>query len=251
MEAENSYGLIRIGLLIRMLSNVHGDDKGSMLIQSFAQLSEHLENGRFPVSGSGLELFRKRFEELAALEPDAVIGDDLAEGLCEIAAVFEKIVYAEASTKKIYVLPQRRFNADSLLSNPQNLLKAGSFQKLSAIAQVDFASAGRCLLFGEATAGAFHILRATEETLRLYYFHHRRSNRLTKPLWGPILSELRAKKTSKPPKVLLDSLDMVRGMYRNPTQHPDATYDIESAQDLFGVCLDLIGEMASELPKPA
>jgi len=59
-------------------------------------------------------------------------------------------------------------------------------------------------------------------------------------------NELRAKKTNKPPKVLLDSLDMVRNSYRNPTQHPEAKYDINEAQDLFGICLDSMSKMASE-----
>jgi len=66
-------------------------------------------------------------------------------------------------------------------------------------------------------------------------------------MWGPMITELRAKRTNRPPQVLLDSLDNIRVYYRNPTQHPDAIYDIDSAQDLFGVCIDVIGKMASEL----
>ena len=66
-------------------------------------------------------------------------------------------------------------------------------------------------------------------------------------MWGPMTNELRAKKSKKPPDVVLNSLDLVRTSYRNPTQHPDATYDIQSAQDLMGVCIDLVNRMTSEL----
>lgn len=130
----------------------------------------------------------------------------------------------------------------------QKLLKKGVFEKLTKIAKNDFRSSCRCLLFGEATAAAFHVLRATEEVLRLYYFSHKKSKRLKKPMWGPMTLELRNKKKNKPPDVTLASLDLVREKYRNPTQHPDAAYDVESAQDLLGVCIDLINKMAEELP---
>ena len=68
-------------------------------------------------------------------------------------------------------------------------------------------------------------------------------------MWGPMTSELRAKKSNKPSDTILNSLDLVRTSYRNPTQHPESKYDIESAQDLFGVCIDLINKMAIELEK--
>lgn len=66
-------------------------------------------------------------------------------------------------------------------------------------------------------------------------------------MWGNMLDQLRAKTKNKPPEILLNSLDLIRNAYRNPTQHPQATYEIDSAQDLFGVCLDAIGKMGSEL----
>ncbi len=66
-------------------------------------------------------------------------------------------------------------------------------------------------------------------------------------MWTNMLDQLKAKKRDKPPKPLLDSLDMIRANYRNPTQHPEATYNIDSAQDLMGVCVDLINKMTKDL----
>jgi hypothetical protein len=54
---------------------------------------------------------------------------------------------------------------------------------------------------------------------------------------------------SAPPKVLLDHLDGIRTNFRNPTQHPDATYDIHEAQDLFSVCVDAVNRAARCEPK--
>ena len=66
-------------------------------------------------------------------------------------------------------------------------------------------------------------------------------------MWANMVEQLKAKTRNKPPATLLNSLDLIRSAYRNPTQHPEATYEIDSSQDLFGVCLDVIGKMGSEL----
>jgi hypothetical protein len=70
-------------------------------------------------------------------------------------------------------------------------------------------------------------------------------------MWGNMIDQLKAKakakSKNKPPASLLASLDLIRTAYRNPTQHPEAIYEIDSAQDLFGVCLDVVGKMAEEL----
>ena len=121
------------------------------------------------------------------------------------------------------------------------------FEKLEEIARTDISSACRCILFGEATAAAFHVLRATESVLTSYYYKHRKQKRLSNPMWANMVDQLRAKAKNKPPAALIAALDNIRTAYRNPTQHPKATYQIDSAQDLFGVCLDAIGKMGEEL----
>jgi len=192
--------------------------------------------------------FLKMVESVIGLaSDDTQLGAKVAEMVRVQSNVIEKVIFAEASIKKIYILPNRRFNSEYLLSSPERLLKDGAYDKLDEIARQDIASACRCILFGEATAAAFHILRATESVLKSYYWQYKKQNRLAKPMWGPMLKELQAKTKNKPPQTLLTSLDLIRSAYRNPTQHPEAMYEIDSAQDLFGVCLDVIGKMAAEL----
>jgi hypothetical protein len=247
---QNSYLYIRIGLAIRLLRNVTPEDTKALALGSLRALYEELQQANFQVTIAAMdsESFLGMLAALNALENDSdELGDALASWVRTQLANIETIIFPESAIKKIYVLPNRRFNSEYLLSSPQSLLKDGAFEKLEEVAKQDIASACRCILFGEATAAAFHILRATESVLKSYYFHHKRQKRLAKPMWGPMVSELRAKTKSKPPTSLLSSLDLIRTAYRNPTQHPEATYEIDSAQDLFGVCLDAIGKMASEL----
>lgn len=249
MIVQNSYVYIHIGLCLRLLRNVVATDKPPLATKTIDLLVANLQKGNFEVSLAAMKSvsFGDMHKALKGADTEKPLGDSLSSDVSSEFSTLENIVFAEAITKKIYVLPSRRFNTEYLLSSPEKLLKGGSFTKLEEIAKLDFASSCRCILFGEATAAAFHILRATESVLKSYYFHHRRQKRLPKPMWGPMLDQLRAKTRNRPSEPLLASLDLIRSAYRNPTQHPEAIYEIDSAQDLFGVCLDVIGKMTEEL----
>lgn len=248
MIHTNSYPYILIGLLTRLLVNVSRTYPSKHAKDNVKTLKLKLKEGGFTVTLAFMtgNAYGDMEQALYALPDDGPIGELYFQVIAHFKT-FENVLYAEATTKQLYVLPTRRFNSDILLSDPGKLLKPGAFAKLEDIAKGDLGSAGRCILFGEATAAAFHLLRATESVLTSYYFHHRRHKRLPKPMWGPMTEQLRAKKSNKPSKTLLDTLDMIRNSYRNPTQHPTATYEIDGAQDLMGVCLDAIGKMADEL----
>jgi len=231
-----------------MLRNIDAAHGSSFALQIIETMNRNLLEGGFDVSLSAMR--SSAFAEMnnaLKIASEGKLSSSLVSDIKEEFSGLEKVVFAEAITKKIYVLPNRRFNTEYLLSEPSKLLKNGAFEKLEEIARIDFSSSCRCILFGEATAAAFHILRATESVLKSYYFHHRRKDRLKTPMWGPMTQQLRAKSKNKPSETLLNSLDLVRTAYRNPTQHPEAIYEIDSAQDLFGVCLDLIGKMCEEL----
>jgi len=246
---QNTYVYIQIGLCLRLLRNITAADRASLTQKSMETLRTKLTQGNFEVSLAAMTSvdFKTMAKEVADADAEKPLPASLISTVKSEFSSLENVVFAEAVTKKIYILPSRRFNTEYLLSDPAKLLKAGSFAKLEEIAKSDFASSCRCILFGEATAAAFHILRATESVLKTYYFHHRRQNRLSKPMWGNMVDQLRSKKKNKPPEALLASLDLIRTAYRNPTQHPEASYEIDSAQDLFGVCLDVIGKMTEEI----
>lgn len=249
MIVQNTYVYIQIGLCLRLLRNVTATSKPEIAITSIETLKENLQIAGFDVSLAAMTSVAHgdMMELLEGADKDKVTPPLIISKIKDQFSSLEKVVFAEAITKRIYILPARRFNAEYLLNDPSKLLKNGAFEKFESIAKSDFTSSCRCILFGESTAAAFHILRATESVLKSYYYHHRKQNRLDKPMWGNMVDQLRAKSRNKPPESLLASLDLIRKAYRNPTQHPEAIYDIDSAQDLFGVCLDVIGKMSNEL----
>lgn len=248
MDKKTSYNYIQVGLLVRYNSSFDATDSKEKIIDGLESLKEALVDIGFNVSLQLLQyLINNTNMMMKDLQPSDKITDAYLEEYKREMFSLEDTIFAEAGTKYVHIMPNRRFVSEYLLEKPHKLLKDTVFGKLSDIAKYDFSSACRCISYGEATASAFHILRATEETLKQYYFKYKKTKRLDKPMWGPMTNELRAKKTNKPNETVLSALDVVRVSYRNPTQHPEAKYDIESAQDLLGVCIDLINKMAFEL----
>ncbi|MDQ8038296.1 MAG: hypothetical protein REI12_12800, partial [Pedobacter sp.] len=164
MLAQDSYEYIKIGLALRLLRNANKSYTSTFVIDVLKDLKGVLEKADFAVSIAFTK--SSEYEEieagLGALEENSEVGEVLCKKITTHSTKMESVVFAEALTKKIYVLPSRRFNTDVLLNHPDRLLKDGLFERLEDIAQSDIASACRCILFGEATAAAFHILRATE-----------------------------------------------------------------------------------------
>jgi len=250
MKISSTYGLIYIGLLIRLLRSITEDTPVDFVIDNIKKLEEELGEFDLYVSLNALQNINRIQDAIAELEKkkkEDIIGKENCRIIEEEMGIIEKIVFSEATTKKIYVVPQRRYNEKYLLDEPHKLLKQGVFEKFSEMGKFDFTSACRCLAFGEGTACAFHILRATEDCLKRLYFHFKKTKRLEKPMWGPMTSELRAKREPKPEDTLLNTLDVIRNSYRNPTQHPQVTYDIDSAQDLVGLCIDCLNKMTQYL----
>ncbi len=249
MKSRSSYAYVLIGLLLRLLANVTSSATKEFVVGEIGKLKESLINAGYNVSRSNFvsNSFADIEQELLKLDDDDEIGDKVQDLLEKEMSILERIVFSEGITKKVYVIPERRFNSNFLMNEQEKLFKSGIFKKLPELAIFDIKSSCRCILFGEGTAAAFHILRATEGVLKSYYCHHIKRDRLEKAMWGPMLIKLRGTKKNKPPKELLDNLDSIRVSYRNPTQHPEEKYDIDDAQDLFGRCSEVIGKMASEL----
>ena len=250
METHDSYGLILIGLLIRFFRSISEVTTVADTKSGIKGLERELRKSEFRVSLAGMDnidVINKIKSDLENKSDNEPIGKEMKTSLNHIMESIENIVFSEAKTRKIFVIPQRRYNGDFLLNRYSELLKPNVFEKLSEMAQYDFGSACRCLIFGESTACAFHILRATEDTLKQYYYRYIKNKRLTPPMWSPMTLALRAKKKNKPEPLILNSLDIIRTAYRNPTQHPEVRYDIDSAQDLLGLCIDVLNKMALSL----
>ena len=153
---------------------------------------------------------------------------------------------AELKGLQAYTVTPKRIDTTKLIEEIPGLLAPDVFSKLPDIARYDLNEAGVCIAFDRPTAAAFHLMRATESVLRAFYHALVKRNRV-REMWGPIIKDLRGRRKARPYEVLLNHLDHIRHSFRNPTQHPDAIYDIHEVQDLWELCIDAINRMSKAL----
>lgn len=235
--------------LLRNLSHgisVHGEDGLLSDIDDFFHVIDQL----------GLEVTKKVGQDLndiadyaRQLPEKAIVDAALADRVEKAVNKLDATLDAELRQRYAYILTPKRFREKDLLNTPEKLFTVGVFDKLSDMAKYDFREACRCIAFDFPTAAAFHLMRGTESVLNHYYRCIVKQKRLKKPTWNPMIEQIRKRKKNKPPKTLIDHLDNIRHNFRNPTQHPEATYDIEQSEDLLFVCIDVVNRMVKDMHK--
>lgn len=246
MEARSIYEYIWFGTCLRYLQDaVEGTDlRGDgLILWNIDAFVGYLERFKLNVTRRAADAELAPFRAFLETTPeDYSLTDNDARELRRITGDVRKTLEAEAEGAVAYILRDKRYDVNKLLVNVPALLDDGVFAWLPEIARHDLAEAGRCIAMEAPTAAAFHLLRGTESALRQFYCAVVRRGRVVL-MWGPMVTSLRARQRRRPPEALLDHLDNIRRSFRNPTQHPEKTYDIEEAQNLFGLCADVLSRM--------
>lgn len=170
-----------------------------------------------------------------------------AEFLIKTMNKIREVFEAEVMRVYTFVTSDKRYDIKRLLDSIELIFAPEIFEKLPPVAQYDFQEAGRCIAFERPTAAAFHILRATEDVLRIYYTYFI-AKVPKKKTWGNLIYELQNNDAEKKPdSTTINHLENLGKSFRNPTQHPDKIYDIQQSQDLLGVSIDVVNRMIKEI----
>lgn len=172
-----------------------------------------------------------------------MLSESQADALEEIISEVRPTLEAEMKGFSVFLITPKRIDVNKLLDDIPSLFPPTIYSAMPKIAQYDFSEAGRCIAFERPTAAAFHILRGTEAVLRNFYCTLIKQRRVNPLLWGPVVSDLRKRNKTKGYVTLYNNLDNIRVSFRNPTQHPEALYDIHEAQDLWSLCMDVVNRM--------
>jgi hypothetical protein len=183
--------------------------------------------------------FKSKLEDSKA----EFLTEELASELSNIMREIRLTLDAEIVGVEAFIPSPKRTELSKLYDDIASLFSPDVFNQFHDIAKLDFIEAGKCISFDRATAAAFHILRATEANLRFYYEQMVKQNRVKSRMWGPLVQDLRVKLKTKKHTALNNHLDNIRVSFRNPTQHPEAIYDIHEVQDLLAVCIDVNNRM--------
>ncbi len=227
---------------------IHGPIDGTedSLMYRLTSFFKTLDDLNLQVTNIIASDLKKIIDEIKIKKKDEIVDDKLANRVCKEVEKLNASLDAELQLRLAYIITQKRFPIKQLLSNPDRLFANGIFNKLQILGKYDFIEAIKCIAFDLPTSAAFHILRGTEGVLRMYYHAIVKRGRVKTPMWYNMLEHLKKRKDS-PPKPLISNLDGIRTNFRNPTQHPEKRYDMDEAQDLLGVTVDVINRMIKDM----
>lgn len=214
----------------------------------FIKFFDNLKELELPVTIKIAEELKKVQEALKS-SSEKVVPEIISNKIAIEVKKIEPALDAELHLAEIYVLTKKRYPLQVLLKSPNELLGAGVFSSLSETAKKDFGFACTQIALGQSTAAAFHLMRTLEEQVKMLYFAYKKTKRMEKLMWGPMIVQLREKRAPKPSEKLLNHLDGIRVHFRNPTQHPDMFYSLDDAQDLLNQTITAINMIFAEIPQ--
>jgi hypothetical protein len=247
MQELSFYRFIYFGTCLRYLQDANSSfnlhTKGGVVdnIKTFLARLESFELHVTKRASRDLgELLEKLEDEKSLVKLTPELAKDIRDAMHKIRHTLD----AEAAGKRVFVVSDKRYPIENLLNDPGSLFAKDVYKTLPQLAKSDFSEAAQCIAFMRPTAAAFHALRGTESMLREYYCRRVKRKRVALA-WGPIVDALRKRKNI--PVALLNQLDHIRHGFRNPTAHPEKTYDIDETQDLFSLCIDVVNRMSQDL----
>jgi hypothetical protein len=254
MRESNIYGYYIFGYNYCVLrggvegKQVHGDPDS--LIADLKAFFSNLDDFDLGVTKEAAADLLEIASELPRLPPTSKVDAPLAQRIIAAMNKLDTTLDSELKQRSAFTVTPKRFQLSHLLAGSSKLLAVGTWDAMTALTRFDFSSGCRSIAFELPTAAAFHLMRCVEGMLRDYYCAIVKRNRCDPLLWGPMIQHLRSRKKIQSPAALLDHLDHIRTNFRNPTQHPEARYDNDEAQDLLAVVIDSLNRMVRNLRAP-
>ncbi len=249
MQAKNVWSYIKVGTGFRYLQEatrgrpLHGT---SFVLENIERFLSTLDELEFHVTSRAADKLKRLYEQLSKKGELAELTQNEAEELKAIVKDIRGTFAAEAKGIYTYIVTEKRLGTEKLLNHMEDLFAPQVFAQLTDVAQYDFREAGRCIAFERATAAAFHLMRGIESILRQYY------KTIVQPekkdlSWGEMVYEVKKTRDPRTDRNTLKHLDHIRSAFRNPTLHPEKIYDVQEAQDLFFIAIDVTNRMVSEM----
>lgn len=169
---------------------------------------------------------------------------DLAELATSIKAL-QTVLQFEGPDLPIYLTSRRgMYHPNDLVDHADEHLTDEAMEYMPEQCRIDIRAAGRCLAFDVETASAFHMLRAIESALGVYY--HRLTGKTFKEAgvtrnWGKYIEALREAGAIEGVIIQLEAIRITR---RNPILHPEENVDRNDGLRIFNNGLALIEQIA-------
>lgn len=260
MQSKTIFDYIYLGTALRYLQDAepaflvaedgHVCDNIDYFLTSLTELNLHVTSRaayELRTFREDLDSYLAETEKTGKKRESIALGSEKAKALSKIMTRLRYTFDAETMGIHAYITSEKRYEVDKLSNRISSLFGQGTFTKLPKLAQHDFQEAGKCIVFERPTAAAFHMLRATEGVLKLYFKKYLRGGNVERT-WGQLLVDLKGKSHGrKPNQTTLNHLQNIKDSFRNPTNHPDKVYSVDESQDLLSLCLDVVNRMMTEI----
>lgn len=171
-----------------------------------------------------------------------------ASMLGELYSKFETLFISDLQASALYLVsPKSGFDTGALIELGIALFSRDLAERIPACVP-DIQQATRCVAFELPTAAGFHLHRAHESVLRVYWdcvtggAERPKENNM-----GVYLREL--DKLNKGRKEVRSHLHSIKNFHRNPLMHPEQSLDsVDQAVDLMAAIRCSIGYMLQEIP---
>lgn len=153
------------------------------------------------------------------------------------AREFQTVLSAELENSDTYYVSQKGiFNTSDLIEAAIDAFPEKIRDQLPEDTVLDIKQAGRCLAFELPTACGFHLMRALEAVMHLYYERITEGDKLRlKPAernWAHYIKKLGEVGASEHVTTVLDH---IRSLHRNPLIHPEDKLSPDEALTLWGI----------------
>lgn len=169
-----------------------------------------------------------------------------------LAKTLETILTAEVPALTTYHATQKGiYLTTDLIDRAENIFPPSVLSKINQAVVNEVRSSGRCLAFDNGTASAFHMMRAVETVMHLYYIHvckpkPKPKKRLAN--WVKYITQFQ-NSTNPKAKEVVALIQQLKDRHRNLIMHPDIVLSPDEAFTLFEISQGVIIVMASELPR--
>jgi len=204
-------------------------------------------------------IHQKRDEEWLKEHGSEELEDALRQNLISQVFEFANLLRAEFGYFDLYVASQKRDHVMKMLTlTAEEGLDRKIVKRLSDKCISEIREAGRCIAFDLSTASAFHVFRALELVVLMYFpVLHITPPTEKKRSLGTYINLLEGKDVDGKPVEEAPKIDakipfMLRHLkdtYRNPIMHPELVLENDEAEDLFPFALAAISTMVRDIMK--
>lgn len=199
------------------------------------------------ISGDAASHLRRALNVVAAKvwpDPEQEVSEWEMRNISTKLGELETALSLELQRHQTYIVSQvGGYSMPLLIAKAEVNILEDALAIIGDQARKDFREAGRCLAFEVPTASGFHAMRATEHVLRQYYtlFMKKPADRID---WIVCTQELQ--KAGANAKVI-QVLDQIRDLHRNPLMHPQEFLSMKEAIGLFDIAKSAIASLAEEI----